>query len=31
MMEDAGFAGVSISYGLWGGAEARLVKGVKQP
>jgi len=31
MMEEAGFADVSISYGPWGGAEARLVRGVKQP
>ena len=31
MMEDAGVAVISISYGLWGGAEVRLVRGVKQP
>jgi SAM-dependent methyltransferase len=29
MLEDAGFADVSISYGRWGGDEARLVRGVK--
>ena len=31
MMADAGFADVSISYGRWGGAEDRLVRGVKEP
>ena len=29
MMEDTGFAVISISYGLWGGAEVRLVRGVR--
>jgi SAM-dependent methyltransferase len=29
MMEDAGFADVSVTYGPWGGEEARLVRGVR--
>ena len=29
MLEDAGFTDVTISYGPWGGQEARLVRGVR--